>query len=273
MRNYHSHTEFCDGRAPMAEMAAAASAAGFRQWGFSPHSPVDCESGANMDIADVDAFLSEADRLKKAYEGKMKILTGMEIDYLSPQFGPHLDYFRNLPLDYRIGSVHFVRTRDGRPVDCDGPAERFLKYLDMEYRGDLRYVVETYFAIQLEMLEAGGFDIIGHLDKIGDNGSAADPVLEDYPWYAELVRMVIAKAVEKNVIIEINTKKYPSSGRFFPALRWWPLLKKYNARVVISTDAHYPDKVAAGYADALGKLNILDLNLTGLDVQTSGNLK
>ena len=254
MLNLHSHTEYCDGRAPMVEMAEAAYGVGFRTWGFSPHSPICCPSGANMKAEDVDAYIKEASILKEKYAGRMHILTGMEIDYLSEDFGPHTEYFRELPLDYRIGSVHFVRTQNGRPVDVDGPAERFLKYLVSEYDCDLRYVVETYFAEELEMLDKGGFDIIGHLDKIGDNGSHAQADLEDQAWYARLVEDVIAKAVEKDVIIEINTKKFETANRFFPALRWWPLLKKYGAKLILSTDAHYPDKVAAGYATALDLL-------------------
>lgn len=254
MKNYHSHTEFCDGRASMAEIAKAAYNVGFGVWGSSPHSPICCPSGANMKAEDVDKYITESMRLKEDYKGKMTILTGMEIDYVSPEFGPHTDYFRSLPLDYRIGSVHFVRTREGKPVDVDGPAERFLKYLAIEYDGDLRYVAETYFAMEIEMLEAGGFDIIGHLDKIGDNGSHAIADIEDQDWYAVLVEKVIAKAVEKGVIIEINTKKFDTGQRFFPAERWWPLLKKYNANLVLSTDAHYPDKAAAGYVSALERL-------------------
>lgn len=250
MINLHSHTEFCDGRASMAEIAASACDAGFKVWGTSPHSPICCESGANMKFSDMDDYLRVSAKLKSEYTDRMKILAGMEIDYISHEFGPHIEYFRNLPLDYRIGSVHFVRTRDGRPVDCDGPAERFLKYLERDFNGDIRYVAETYFDMQLEMLEAGGFDIIGHLDKIGDNGSVADPGLEDYDWYSSRVEKVIAKAVEKGVVIEVNTKKYPATGRFFPDCRWWPLLKKYNAKIIISTDAHYPDKVDAGYREA-----------------------
>lgn len=246
----------------MAEMAAAAFDAGFNVWGTSPHSPVCCESGANMKAESVPLYLAESARLKSLYGGRMKILAGMEIDYISSEFGPHIEYFRNLPLDYRIGSVHFVRTRNGRPVDVDGPAERFLKYLESEFAGDLRYVAETYFAMQIEMLDCGGFDIIGHLDKIGDNGSAAEPDLEDRPWYAPLVEKVIAKAAEKDVVIEINTKKYPVSGRFFPSERWWHLLKKYDARIVLSTDAHYPDKVAAGYHEASALLQNHGIKLT-----------
>lgn len=256
MINYHSHSEFCDGRASMAEIASAAYSAGFKEWGTSPHSPICCESNANMKISDVDAYLEESNRLKEVFNGQMKILTGMEIDYVSEFFGPHMEYFCSLPLDYRIGSVHFVRTQDGRPVDVDGPAERFLQYLESEYGGDLEYVAMTYFEMQLEMLHHGGFDIIGHLDKIGDNGSHAWSELEDQPWYAELVEKVIATAVEKDVVIEINTKKYDTAGRFFPAERWWPMLRKHNARLVLSTDAHYPDKVAAGYEAALSRLRL-----------------
>lgn len=251
MKNLHSHTQFCDGRAPMAEIAEAAFHAGFTEWGISPHSPICCESSCNMKKEIVPEYMREADRLKSLYYGRMRILTGMEVDYISPEFGPHIEFFRNLPLDYRIGSVHFVRTRDGRAIDCDGAAGRFLRFLADDFGGNLRYVVDTYFAMQMEMLEHGGFDIIGHLDKIGDNGSAADPELENHPWYSALVEKVIAKAVQKGVVIEINTKKFPTSSRFFPNEKWWPLLKRHNARVVISTDAHYPDKVAAGYADAI----------------------
>lgn len=260
MENYHSHTEFCDGRASMSEMAKAAFEAGFQEWGISPHSPICCHSGANMKKEDMNAFILESSRLKQEYAGKMRILTGMEIDYVSDSFGPHTDYFKSLPLDYRIGSVHFVRTKDGRPVDVDGPAERFLKYLDSEYDGNIRYVAETYFKMELEMLEHGGFDIIGHLDKIGDNGSHAWKELEDQAWYADLVEKVIAKAVEKGVIIEINTKKFDTGHRFFPAERWWHLLKKYNAKLVLSTDAHYPDKVAAGYLAAIDRLCSYDMS-------------
>ncbi len=254
MNNYHSHTEFCDGRASMSEIAGAAFNAGFKAWGTSPHSPICCPSGANMKAEDVDSYIIESRRLKEEYKDKMRILIGMEIDYVSSEFGPHIDYFQSLPLDYRIGSVHFVRTKDGRPVDVDGPAERFLKYLETEYGDDIRYVAETYFKMELEMLDAGGFDIIGHLDKIGDNGSHAWPEMEDQDWYADLVEQVIAKATEKGIIIEINTKKFDSGKRFFPSERWWPLLKKYGAKLVLSTDAHYTDKVAAGYEAAYERL-------------------
>ncbi|MDE5751755.1 MAG: PHP domain-containing protein, partial [Duncaniella sp.] len=38
--NFHSHTQFCDGREPMEAMAAAAVAEGLTHYGFTHHSPI-----------------------------------------------------------------------------------------------------------------------------------------------------------------------------------------------------------------------------------------
>lgn len=248
--NLHSHTQFCDGKASMEEMATAASEAGFSVWGFSPHSPIDIPSPCNMSEDDVPPFVGEAERIRKKLQGTTLILTGMEIDYLSDTFGPALPCFRNLPLDYRIGSVHFVPTQRGEPVDCDGSATRFKDYLRNKFDGDLEYVVRKYFEQVLSMIRAGGFDILGHLDKIAGNASEVDPTIEDADWYGELVKEVIEEAVSRDFIIEINTKAYDSRHRFYPDCRWWPLLKRKGAEVIFSTDAHYPDKVAASYDEA-----------------------
>lgn len=34
--NFHSHTQWCDGKAPIAEMTLAAIDAGMEHWGFTP---------------------------------------------------------------------------------------------------------------------------------------------------------------------------------------------------------------------------------------------
>lgn len=86
----------------------------------------------------------------------MEILRSFEIDYFGPDFGPHIDYFQNLDLDFRLGSVHFVPNQDGVLLDCDGSVDRFKRYLKDGYAGDLRYVVERYFEQVLGMLERGG---------------------------------------------------------------------------------------------------------------------
>lgn len=253
--NLHSHTQFCDGRADMATMADAALKAGVEIYGFSPHSPVATESKCNMRKEDVAPYLSEAERLREEYDGRMRILTGMEVDFLGHDFGPHLDYFQEIPLEYRIGSVHFVPNQDGVLLDCDGRFERFSQYLRDGFRGDLRYVVEKYFEQVLTMIEEGGFEILGHLDKIAGNAAMAEPDIETNGWYEALVDDIIREAAYKGLAVEINTKAFDEKGRFFPSERWWPKLKAVGITPLISTDAHYPDRILAG-RDAYLNLNL-----------------
>lgn len=249
--NFHSHTEFCDGHAPMATMAEAAAGDGFEIWGFTPHSPICLDSPCNMKSGDIGTYLEKAAELKDRYDGSMKILSSLEIDYISHDFGPHIDYFQNMQLDYRLASVHFVPTQDGVWLDCDGKFERFSRYLKEDYKNDLRYVVEKYFENVIRMIEDGGFEILGHFDKIAGNAAVADPEIENAAWYEALVDDVLSHASSAGVIVEINTKSYADKKRFFPAFRWWDKIRNASLPVVVNSDAHYPDKANAGREEAL----------------------
>lgn len=267
--NFHSHTQFCDGRASMEEMARAAAEFGMLVWGFSPHSPICVESPCNITRDDVAPYLEESNRLKDLYYGMMEILTAMEIDFISRDFGAHIDYFLNLPLDYRIGSVHFVPNQEGIPIDCDGSSERFIRNLKTGYNSDLRYVVEKFFEQELTMIELGGFDILGHFDKIAANACAVDPDIESYGWYGSLIKDVISNTRDKGISIEINTKAFETKNRLFPSPRWWDLIIRKEAAesadkllgtnkpptwknpLVVNSDAHYPDKINSGREETL----------------------
>lgn len=259
--NFHSHTQFCDGRAPMDVMAEAACNFGMKAWGFTPHSPLCISSPCNMNFDDMESYLKESDRLKEIYNGKMHVLTSLEIDYLSPDFGPHIDYFQEMPLDYRLASVHFVPNQDGVWLDCDGSHERFDKYLKNEYRNDLRYVTEKYFEQVLTMIELGGFDILGHFDKIAGNACISDPTLENESWYEALVDDVISHAGSAGVYVEINTKSLHDKQRFFPARKWWKKMADASLPLLINSDAHYPERINAGRNEAIGILRDMGVNL------------
>lgn len=248
--NLHSHTEYCDGHAPMREMVAAACEAGFKVWGVTPHAPICVHSECNMRYEDAEPYLARIAELREEYAGRMLVLGGMEVDFISRDFGPHVDYFHELPLDYRIGSVHFVPRRDGISIDCDGSVERFRKSLMICFRNDLRYVVEKYYEQVLTMLELGGFEVLGHFDKIAGNASAVDPDIESYGWYQSLVDDVISHAASNGCLVEVNTKAFESRNRFYPAEWLWPRLKEAGLRLVVNSDAHWKEKVNAGRHEA-----------------------
>ena len=108
LSNYHSHCTFCDGRSTPEDFIKFAVAHGFRAYGFSSHSPLPFETFWNMSKDDMPEYLTEIERLKKKYSDRLEIYVGLEIDFLDKSYNASIPYFRNLPLDYRIGSIHFL---------------------------------------------------------------------------------------------------------------------------------------------------------------------
>ena len=131
--NFHSHTQFCDGHAPMEEFVEEAVKEGFTDYGFSPHSPIPFESSCNMSMDSVDEYMSEFKRLKGIYGNCLNLYSSMEIDYINDEWGPSNPYFDTIPLDYRIGSVHFIPsfTEEGKYIDIDG---RFLSFKEKMHK-------------------------------------------------------------------------------------------------------------------------------------------
>lgn len=243
--NFHSHTQFCDGYAPMREFVTAAIDAGFTHYGFSPHSPIPFDSPCNIKEENVAAYLSEFESLKKEFAGKIDLYKSMEIDYIDDNWGPSNPYFDTINLDYKIGSVHFI-PHDDIHIDTDGSFQNFKVKMETYFDNDIRHVVESFYNQTLKMIEAGGFDIIGHFDKIGQNAGYFQPGIEDEEWYQNLISKVIDAIKDTGLIAEINTKSLTQHGRFFPGKRYFHILKKYEIPVIINSDAHYPALINAG---------------------------
>lgn len=253
---FHTHTQYCDGRATMEEFVAQAVKMGFRSLGFSPHSPVPIESPCNMSFDCVDEYLSQVKSLAEKYPA-VKLYAGMEIDYLGPHWGPASEYFRNLPLDFRIGSVHFIPNQEGRLVDIDGRYERFKEKMSTDFAGDIRYVVDTFFDQSVDMVEAGGFDIIGHFDKIKHNAGLYHPGLEQEPWYAEHIDHLIDAIERSKVIVEINTKAWREHQQLFPSQKLWSRLLAHGVPIIVNSDAHYPERLNDSRQQVLKALGYL----------------
>lgn len=252
----HSHTEFCDGRAQMVAFAAEAVRQGFTHYGFSPHSPVPIVSSCNMHRDKVPTYLAMVDEVRRRYaSAPTTFLASMEIDYLGDGWGPSSDYFLSLPLDYRIGSVHFIPAQDGTLVDIDGRFESFKLKMARNFHDDIRYVVETFYTQSIKMVEEGGFDIIGHLDKIGHNASHYSPGIEDESWYKHLADELVDRVIEAGLTVELNTKAYHDHGRFFPSERVLRRLAAADVPIVVNSDAHVPALINASRPEAFDLLS------------------
>lgn len=252
--NYHSHCLYCDGRANMEDFIRFAISEGFTSYGISSHAPLPFSTAWTMEWDRMDDYLSEFSRLKEKYADRIELAVGLEIDYLDADSNPSSSRFQELPLDYRIGSVHMLYSPAGTIVDIDTPADIFRQLVDKHFDGDLDYVVRLYYGNLLRMVELGGFDIVGHADKMHYNASRYRPGLLDETWYDTLVREYFEAIAGRGYIVEINTKAYHELGTFYPNERYFSFLKELGIRVQVNSDAHYPERINSGRPEALDTL-------------------
>lgn len=255
--NLHCHTPFCDGRSTMLESALSAVEAGITTLGFTPHSPVPIPSPCNMRMDDVATYLAEIDRLRSHFGPRLRILAGMEIDYLGEDWGPSHPYFSTLPLDFAIGSVHFIPALDGTLIDVDGRFASFREKMALHFNNDIGYVTRTYFERMREMISRGGFSIVGHIDKIARNASLFSPGIEDSPEFIAAVNSLIDLAVSRGMAIEVNTKIADETGRTFPRRPYLARLAALGARVFVNSDTHLASLIDSGRPSTLAALATL----------------
>ena len=67
--NYHTHTNFCDGKSSPEEMVRAAIEKKFDILGFSSHSMFPFSSDWHVSFRDHPAYAKEIARLKEKYSG------------------------------------------------------------------------------------------------------------------------------------------------------------------------------------------------------------
>lgn len=255
LTNYHSHCLYCDGRADMEVFVRFALSEGFSSYGFSSHAPLPFPTSWTMEWDRMDDYLSEFHRLKAKYAERIELYVGLEIDYLDETSHPGIARFRNLPLDYRIGSVHMLPTADGEVVDIDVPVDTFCRLVDVRFGGDLDRVVHLYYDRLLRMVELGGFDIVGHADKMHYNASCYRRGLLDEEWYDDLVRSYFQEIARHGYQVEVNTKSYLDKHVLFPNVRYFSYLNKLGIRVQVNSDAHYPERINDGRREALQALH------------------
>lgn len=254
LTNYHCHTLYCDGRADMDSFLRFASAEHFTSFGFSSHAPLPFPTNWTMEWDRMDDYLNEFGRMKEKYRHKMELIIGLEIDYIDDKNNPANEMFQKLPLDFRIGSVHMLYDKDDMLVDTDCPAETFALVVDNNFEGDLDYVVKKYYAKLQRMIELGGFDILGHADKIHYNASCYRYGIVDEPWYDKLMKEYFGFIAEKGYQVEINTKQYPDYAVFYPDCKYFSLLHHLGIRIQVNSDAHYPERINNGRFEALSAL-------------------
>ena len=211
-----------------------------------------------MSNSDMPEYIAEINRLREKYAGKLEIYVGLEIDFLDKTYNASTPYFRTLPLDYCIGSVHFIPWAspllEENMVCIDGSYKDFERGINKHFGRSVRKVTEAFFESSRQMVEAGGIDIVGHIDKIYMNGSKHPDFDINADWYQKPFLKLLDLIAEKELIIEINTKNMVEKRCTFPHINSFGELKKRNIPVMVNSDCHYPNLVNYGREEALALL-------------------
>ncbi|WP_085535532.1 histidinol-phosphatase [Massilibacteroides vaginae] len=250
LSNYHSHSLFCDGRGTPEDFVKFALSAGFKAYGFSSHAPLPFETNWNMTAADLPIYLDHITYLKEKYKGRIELYLALEIDYLDETYNPSIPYFRDLQLDYRIGSVHYIPVLPGMAEEnmatIDGSFDEFEKAVKIHFGGDVKQLVKSYYQSSMSMVEAGGIDIVGHMDKVYMNGHRCSGFSMEEKWYTKLVNDYLHLISEKGLMIEINTKNVSRKQHTYPHAMFFPLIKELKIPVMVNSDCHFPNLVNDG---------------------------
>lgn len=232
LSNLHTHSVMSDGANTLEEMVRAAVDRGFVSLGFSDHGWAEYDRESCIPQEREGEYAAECRRLQRAYAGQIQLAVGYEHDALAPcaDFSPY---------DYVIESVHYVRA-GGEFLSIDASAQALQSAIDRHFSGDPYGIVGAYYDTVCQSIEAASGQILGHMDLVtkfneGDQMfSVADARFMDRAL--EALRL----AVERELIVEINTgamsRGYRRSPYPSPALL--KALCGMGGRVTISSDCH-----------------------------------
>lgn len=241
--NFHSHTQYCDGKATAEEIVKRAIELKFESLGFSGHAPVPHGEEWCMTFESLPEYKKHILELKEKYKNDITLYLGLEIDYI-PGITKSFDWYMNeYDLDYNIGSIHIVKVPE---VDkywfIDGPKKGYLNGLKELFNNDIRKATKAFYEQSMEMIETQKPQVIGHIDKVIMH-SYSDLISPNSNWHWDLLKTTLDTAKKHDSIVEINTRgiysgKYPFT---YPDNKAIEYCHKNNIRLMVNSDSHHPN--------------------------------
>ena len=239
---FHTHSRFDDGTCDLEDYVLSALNKDFAVFGFSAHAPVLFDTSWHMKQESIDEYIDLTKSLKEKYQDRIEIYTGLETDY----YKGCVDWRNKKGIDYTIGAIHFIHNpRSGRYLAFDGARKDFEENLELNFDGDIKSLVASYYGLVREMLMKMTPNIVAHLDVIRKNNQGGRYFDETEEWYRDEVLNTLEVISLSHTILEINTggisrgyvkEPYPS--------RW---ILEYcldmDIPVMVNSDSHHPDTI------------------------------
>jgi histidinol-phosphatase (PHP family) len=192
-------------------------------------------ASAHDDLDDYCGFVREETDLR----------LGIEADYVPGAEDRMAELLAARDWDYVVGSVHFLGE-----LAVDHPE------YDVWARGSSPdRVWRRYFELLAEAARTGMFDILAHPDLVKVWGPQRPRPDRDLRFYYEPAVEAIA---ESGIAVEVSTAGLRKpAGELYPAPAFLEMVLDAGNPIALSSDAHVPGDVGAGYDRALELLDDL----------------
>lgn len=238
----HSHTPLCKHAVGTAdEYLRAALDKGLSFFGVSDHIPwpVGYDSNVRMEPSQFADYRASVRAIqKKARQTPLKVLYGIELDYVPGRMNEVAAAIDAEPFDYRIGSIHYVDD-----FAFDSPDQI---HIWAERGAD--WVWNRYAELLCEFVDSFPFEIMGHPDLPKKFGYM--PL--DRSGFVWKMREAFELAASRGIAIEINTAGLRKKiHELYPSLDLLTLARKAGMPLTFGSDSHSPMDVAADFDKAL----------------------
>ncbi len=232
MIDYHTHSIYSDGKSTYLEILNEAQKKGVVELGFSDHL---CLHYPNWAIKqdDFNKVKNEIVGLQQEAKLSTHIRFGLEVDYLIGKESQIQKMISQFPLDYVIGSIHYV---DGWNFDTS----------TTEYdKKDMNQFYIDYFELLIKAANSRLFDIIGHADVVKKFNFKPEFELDI------LYEKSAVAFYNSNVVVELNTSgKDRPCGEFYPSESFLRHCYTNNVPVTLGSDAHIASEVTRYFHEA-----------------------
>lgn len=241
--NYHTHSNYCDGKNSIEEIILSAIEKGFDIIGFSGHSYTDYDESYCMSQEDTKKYKNTIRELKEKYKDKITVLCGIEQDFYSKEATAEYDYV--------IGSVHAYE-KNGEYIYVDWDIDTIKNAANKYYNGDYLALAEDYYRVVSELPEKTGCDIIGHFDLLTKFNEKEHLFDETAPRYIQAVEAALDKIISYDVIFEINTGAIAKGYRTtpYPSKDILERIKAKGGNIMINSDCHLADALDCYFEEA-----------------------
>lgn len=237
--DYHMHTPLCrHATGEPVEYARRAREIGLKEIGFTDHSPMAQDDFDDWRMLDcqLNSYIAAVE-LARQEVPEVRILIGLEVDFL-PGHEPWIQALAaRHEWDYFIGSVHYIS--DHWAIDNPRFISRWKEHQPFD-------VWQKYFKLLTQAASSGLFDIVGHADL--PKKFNIRPEQDCRPMFDDF----LGAAARSGIAMELNTAGLRKDCKeIYPSRQILEMAFDRRIPITFGSDAHAPEEVGANFEAAV----------------------